>query len=230
MKPGRKLVVSLAVAVASAAGLMTMNVALASAASTQPTSDGDGQYTASTAPDFFPALPSPPFASHPCALYTRYQAALTFTGLTTFDTVGTYRGPIQFSIASNATTAWGEGPAGTFGNVTLPALPNCPPDDAAAPSKVKVITGFTASLEGANAQGQTLNCAAQAGWTYQRGNLGTLNQELNVQFKGTCNGNAVTINASIPSVPPNDPNYVASACDSLIAPSSCVYGPASSNF
>lgn len=229
MKSGRKLVVSLAVAVASAAGLMTMNVALAGAAtSTQPTSDGNGQYTAITAPDFFPALPHPPFASNPCALYTRYQATLTFTG-TMYDTVGTYRGPIQFSIVSNATTAWGEGPAGTFGNVTLPALPDCPPDDAAAPAKVKVITGFTASLAGTNGS-QTLSCAAQAGWTYQRGNLGTLNQELNVQFKGTCNGNAVAINASIPSVPPRDPNYVASACDSLIAPSSCVYGEASSNF
>jgi hypothetical protein len=185
----------LVLAAALAAGLLATSVASAAAGTTYD--DGDGAFEAVT------VLNTPP---KECAKYGAYNAELMFAG-----------NGIAATVSSGARGFWGEFADGTH-------LDNV--DCADAPGQA--ITGFTGTLRGLG-----VNCTLSNG-SYRRGHTGLVKPELNVEYafkktSGTCPAAPVTIKATIPSVDLPTPITVGpfsfdylSACNSPIAPQSCV--------
>lgn len=203
----RKRSTRLALTVALAFGVLAASAASASAATEYK--NGNGAFTAVS-------VVNPP--PQECATYRAYNAALVLTDTTV---------PVTATVSSdpNPTSpnfAWGEFATGTFQSTSCAGSPGEP------------IGGFTGTLTGG------ANCTLSDG-TYRRGgSLGGPKPELSVQYEfSTATGPAcsvstpVTIKATIPSVDLPAPIVVGpfrfdylSACNSPIAPQSCVLGPA----
>lgn len=194
-----QLSMRLALTAALVVGLLAASATSAIAA--PPYNNGNGAFTAA-------AVLNPPPVE--CARYQAYNAQLAFGGGATA------------TVTSGARAAWGEFADGTH------------LDAAACKDAVQSINGFSGTLTDGT------SVCTLGGGTYQRGNLGTTKPELNVQYVfstatgPTCTATTpVTIKASIPSVDLPTPiefgpfvfDYL-SACNSPIAPQSCVLGPA----
>lgn len=208
----------------AAASMLVSGLAVSPASAAIPSvlSNGYGEFTAVSAV-------TSPDPNAPCALYSEYHANLEFV-------VGT--STYTFETTSDPRKAWGENGNGTYGTVNLPAVPGC------SGASGQIVNGFSGTLTG-NDGTTAVVCSftgllTPADGTYRRG-IGTPNPELNVQFTAKLGGagcpassvgTTLTVKATIPDValpPPYLPPFFleyASACSGVIAPQSCVLGPA----
>lgn len=225
----RKLGRSAMLAAVSTLGALGMTAGPAAAATL---SNGSGTFTATSAIN--------PTAPPPCASYGNYQASLVFQAAT----VGTYTGSVTFQTNSTPDTYWGENAPGTYLNplseggsgqlATNPFDTRCRPDNPVPTTDA--IPQFSGRLSGTNGA-QTLNCTYTAATgTYKRGGnrpgpdgiVGTPDDEvgLDITFTGTTNcpggDTSLTVTTSIALAPTPG----GTACNSPIAPQSCVLGPA----
>jgi len=219
-----------------AAGAVVLALSVGVLPASAALQEGRGAFTAVAAPTYEPFLGVG--SENPCSVYTGYNANLTFAN----GTVGSYEGPINADVRSDADVRWAENPDGTWNSTSVP--PYCPPQFDPPPDTdpatndhppTDKISPFSGVLTGANATGETLACRVTG--TYQRGFESSLghNPQLNVRYdltnlSGDCGGlgstDTITIKATIPSVAAVDgPFGNPSACVSPIAPPACVLGP-----
>ncbi len=214
---------TLAFVVALAAGLLAVSATSALAVEYD---NGNGSFTVTA------HLNPPP---QQCATYSLYNAALTFPG-------GTTATVSSDPIPTNNDFQWGEFADGThLPQTSATGTTSCKD----TPGQLE--QGFTGTLT------TTSGVCRLSGGTYQRGGQPTgaaaTKAELNVEYNFPTQGPApcpvapVTLEATIPSVNspfpinippgPNPPTIFSfdylSACDSPIAPTSCVLGPAEQN-
>lgn len=152
-------------------------------------------------------------------------------------TVGTYTGPVTFRANSTPGQFWGEFVDGTHPPVTnSPTTTNC----AGAPAD---ISGFSGTLTGTNGS-QTLNCTFVSGTYLRNGNRDPNHTPTNpdddeigldITYQGStqiplllgnCGGEtSITVKTSIVLAPTPG----GTACNSPIAPQTCLLGPDRSN-
>lgn len=199
--------------------------------------NGNGAFTAAAHPN----VGVPPVPPEQCATYSLYNAALTFPGGTTI-TASSDPNP------THNTFQWGEFSDGTYNPDQGPAslASHC----VTGPPPPKFEAGFTGTLT----QTSPAGVCTLSGGTYARGGqpapptpLPTTapfyQPELNVEYNftnvatvsGACPAGPVNVEATIPSVnlPPGGIDIgpfihldYLSACNGIIAPTSCALGPA----
>ncbi len=208
---GRKLQRSLILAAASTFGLLAVSVAPAAATTL---SHGNGFFTATS-------VLKPPT----CSAYGNYQATMVFT--VPPDAFGTFSGPaFTVNVKSKTGDWWGEFADGTHPPVvSSPTAVSC----SGAPA---AIDGFTGTAVGTSTSGQVLNCtlgnaAVRSSGTYLRNGtrLNMEGEDITYTFSsvsGACLGATTPVVIKTSIVDPGP----AALCNSPIAPSSCVLGPA----
>lgn len=216
-KPSARVALTAALAV----GLLALSATSALAVEYD---NGNGSFTAAAHVN---VPPSPP-----CATYSLYNADLTFPG-------GTTATVSSDPVPTSTNFQWGENGEGTYKPQTsVTGATTC--NTSGGPGAQE--NGFTGTLT------TTSGVCRLSGGTYQRGGqpTGATDAELNVEYNfatqgtGTCPAAPVTLEATVPSVPVpaalNPPItigpfqfYYFSECNSPIAPTSCVLGPAVQN-
>lgn len=227
---GRKLHMRLAFVGASVVSVLAVSATSALAVEYD---NGNGSFHAAAHIN----LPPPPLGQ-PCATYSLYNAHLTFPGGTTV-TASSDPKPTSSNFQ------WGE-----FGDGTHHPQTSATGTTACTDNPGQVEAGFTGTLTNTSPAG----VCTLSGGTYKRGGQPApptpipttppyYKPELNVEYNftgvatvaGTCPAGPVNVEATIPSVDLPPPGIdigpfihldSLSACNSSIAPTSCVLGPA----